>query len=161
NAAPVDRPGGIGTGRSIGPTTTPTTLDTGGDEIFLFLTITGYGFYLLLASLSYLVLFKWLRRRLNPDYVPDWGENRRALRLAFFSVVGNTVLTAPLHLLIASGRSQVYFDVGERGWAYLVFSVALVLVVTETLVYWAHRALHTRSLYRLLHRHHHQFRRPT
>lgn len=130
-------------------------------KIFLFLTISGYGFYFLLASLSYLVRFKWLRRRCNPDYVPDWGENRRALRVAFASVAGNAVLTAPIHMLIAHGYGRVYFEVGEYGWAYLGLSVLAVLVVTETLVYWAHRALHTRTLYRLLHRHHHQFRRPT
>jgi len=128
---------------------------------FLFLAISGFSLYLVVSGLSYLVLFKWLRPRINPDYRPDWKENRTAIKWAFFSIVGNAVLTAPIHVLIATGHSQIYFDVDEHGWGYLFASIGIMLVITETLVYWAHRILHMGFMYRRLHRFHHMFHRPT
>ena len=86
--------------------------------------------------------------------VPDWvlvpGGN-----------LGNVLLTAPIHWAILSGHSRVYFAVDDHGVAWLIASVVLVLLVTETLIYWIHRALHLRWLYARLHRQHHAFRRPT
>lgn len=128
---------------------------------FLFLTITGYTFYLVMAIVSYLVFFRWKRRRFNPDYVPDWAENKKALKLAFFSIMGNAVVTAPIHVLIATGYSRVYFDVDDYGWGWLLLTIPMMLLVTETLVYWAHRVLHMGLLYTKLHRYHHEFHRPT
>ena len=49
----------------------------------------------------------------------------------------------------------------DRGWAYYIFSALVFLLVTEFLVYWAHRILHYPILYKHLHLYHHLFRRPT
>lgn len=124
---------------------------------FLFLTISGYSYFLLLASAHYAVLFKWKRARFNPDYHADPRELRRSLKWSFFSICGNAVVTAPIHVAIATGHSRVYWDVSEMGWGYLALSVLVMLVFTETLVYWAHRILHMGPFYRHLHRHHHSF----
>ena len=67
----------------------------------------------------------------------------------------------PIEVLILSGASEVYFSVAEHGWLYLLGSVFAVLAVAETSIYWIHRALHTRFLYRHLHVFHHRFREPT
>jgi lathosterol oxidase len=135
----------------------------GGDPLatFLYLTIGGYAVYLALAIAFYAFFFVWKRDRYVPGYRADWAANRRALRLAFASIVGNAVITTPIHVLVATGHSQVYGDVGEYGIAWLLISIVLVLVVTETLVYWAHRILHMRRIYRWLHGHHHRFRTVT
>ena len=52
----------------------------------------------------------------------------------------------------------MYFDVADHGWPYILLSVVMLLVVTETLVYWAHRSLHHRWMYKHIHFYHHQFR---
>ena len=67
----------------------------------------------------------------------------------------------PIEVLILSGASEVYFSVAEHGWPYLLGSIFAVLAVAETSIYWIHRALHTRFLYRHLHVFHHRFREPT
>ncbi|MBC8068278.1 MAG: sterol desaturase family protein [Deltaproteobacteria bacterium] len=139
------------------------TLDRDSDALstFVFLTISGYAFYLALAVAFYAIFFVWKRERFVPGYVPDWPSNRRALRLALASIAGNALLTTPIHLLIANGHSQIYDDVDSHGVAWMLASILLVLVVTETLVYWAHRLLHLRCFYRWLHVHHHRFRKVT
>jgi lathosterol oxidase len=129
--------------------------------VFGALLLGGWAFYASLAGLSYLVFFRWGRRRFHPDYRPDAVENKKAIRWAMISLAGNAVLTAPIHLAILRGHTKVYFDAAERGWAWLAASVLLYLVVTETLIYWIHRALHHPLLFRRLHAKHHEFRLPT
>lgn len=138
-------------------------LGVGDDPVmtFLVLTVSGYSFYLLLAGLNYLYFFVWKRARYTPDYVPDWKENRRAMRLALVSLAGNAVLTAPIHVAIATGHSKVYYDVDDYGWPHLLLTIVAILIITETLVYWAHRLLHVGRFWDYLHRHHHSWKRPT
>lgn len=124
---------------------------------FIFLTLSGYSYFLFLASIHYVILFKWKRRKFNPEYKADPSELRRSLKWSFFSICGNAVVTAPIHVAIATGHSQIYWDVGERGWGYLAMSALIMVVFTESAVYWAHRILHMGPFYRHLHRHHHSF----
>jgi lathosterol oxidase len=125
------------------------------------LALAGYGYYLVLACTSYAVLFTWRRARFHPDHRPNRAEIAASLRLAAVSIAGNALLMMPMHALVASGWSQVYFDVDDHGWPWLLGQIALMLVVTETLVYWIHRALHTDWLYHHVHAFHHRFRVPT
>jgi lathosterol oxidase len=125
------------------------------------LLVGGWLFYALLAGLSYAVFFRWAKRRFHPDYTPNRAENAKAITWAMISLGGNALLTAPFHWAIANGNTRVYFDVAERGWAWLAASIVLYLFVTETLIYWIHRALHHPLLFRTLHAKHHEFRLPT
>jgi lathosterol oxidase len=129
--------------------------------IFGALFAGGWLLYVTLAGLSYLVFFRWGKRRFHARYTPDEAENKKAIRWALVSLAGNAALTAPFHLAIVRGHTRVYFDVTERGFAWFVTSIALYLVVTETLIYWIHRALHHPLLFRTLHAKHHEFRMPT
>ena len=78
-----------------------------------------------------------------------------------FSVAGNAAFVLPVQLLIVFGNSRIYYDIEPRGWGYLIVSFLGALVVSETLIYWIHRALHTKWLYKNIHVHHHKFREPT
>lgn len=125
------------------------------------LVVAGWTFYLALAGASYALFFVWGRRRFHPDYRPDGPENKKAIVWALVSLTGNAVLTAPFHWAVAHGHTRVYFHVGERGLGWLVASIAVYLFVTETLIYWIHRALHVPLLFKWLHAKHHEFRLPT
>lgn len=129
--------------------------------IFLVLAVGGSFLYLSLASLSYATFFVWKKARFLPDYVANPAELKKAITWGLVSVVGNAVLTAPIHHAIVTGRSSVYYDLDERGLGYFVFSVVVYLFVTETLIYWTHRALHHPVLYKWIHLKHHEFRKPT
>lgn len=129
--------------------------------IFVFLSISGTLLYLTLAACTYQYFFVYKRATYIPDYVPDRAENKKAVLWGVISIVGNSALTAPVHFLIAQGKTAVYFDVAERGVPYLLVSALVYLFITETLIYWTHRALHHRLLYKWLHLKHHEFRKPT
>ncbi len=126
--------------------------------LFVFLTISGLLLYFGLSGLSYLVFFVLGRARFHPTYVSDWSANRRAMRLGAIGTFGNVVLVMPIHLLIAHGKSKVYWNVSDHGVPYLLASIAIYLAFTETCIYWIHRFLHTDLGYRTLHRHHHEWR---
>lgn len=129
----------------------------------LFVMTLGFGLvlYAVLAGGSYLAFFVWGRRRFVPDYRPDPAEIRKSLQWSFYSLAGNAVFFLPVQLLIVFGNSRVYYGIEPYGWPYLIVSLIGALVVAETLIYWIHRALHTRWLYRVIHVHHHKFREPT
>jgi Delta7-sterol 5-desaturase len=125
------------------------------------LLVGGWIYYLLLAGTSYLVLFVWQRARFHPAFCPDFASIRAQIVWSIVSVAGNVTLMMPVHLAIASGHSQIYFDVGAHAWWWLPLQLVGMLVVTETLVYWIHRALHRDWLYSRIHATHHSFVVPT
>ncbi len=128
---------------------------------FLVLTIGGLALYFGLSGLSYLIFFVWGKKRFHPTYEADPAANKQAMKWGVFGTLGNVMLTAPIHLLIANGYSQVYWDVSDYGWGWLAGSLVVYLMFTETCIYWIHRALHGDFLYSRLHKYHHEWRATT
>ncbi len=130
---------------------------------FAALFFGGVFFYFLTSGTSYLYYFVIRRERFfaGQERKDERGEVKKEWLWAFFNILGNAVITAPLHHLIITGDSKIYFDVSEHGWPWFFASLAIILVVTEFLVYWAHRILHHPVLYKHIHLHHHQFRVPS
>lgn len=117
--------------------------------------------YALVASLSYFVVFVRGHDRFVPGHRHDPQKIRRAILWSVYGTLGNAVLVLPVQLLIVHGYFPLYDDIATHGWLYLVVSLIGAIVFAETCIYWIHRALHTRVLYRTLHVHHHRFREPT
>jgi Delta7-sterol 5-desaturase len=126
--------------------------------IFLVLSISGLLAYFLASGLSYLLFFVWGRERFHPGYVADPDENRKARFWGALSVAGNALFMVPFHWLLSHGHGHLYWNVSDYGWPWLIASFFLYLAVTETMIYWVHRALHSDFLYDRLHKRHHQFR---
>jgi lathosterol oxidase len=129
--------------------------------MFLLLALTSLLLYFGLAGAGYYFFFVCTRGQHAEQKMTPLQPIGSAIRLSVVSIFGNALLTAPVVVLIVRGFSRVYCTVTDHGWGYLLLSIFALLVFTETLVYWIHRALHLRSLYRLIHRHHHAFRAPT
>jgi lathosterol oxidase len=129
----------------------------------VFLALSGFGMvlYLVLAGLSYGLFFVRWRQRYHPAYQANRRDLLRSVRWSLYSITGNALLMLPIEWLILRGQSRIYEDVALFGWVYLSLSVAFVLVITETLIYWIHRGLHLPFLFRRLHAYHHRFREPT
>lgn len=132
---------------------------------FLILFIGGVAFYPVTSGTSFLYYRVLRRKKYFPNdeanLAKEKGQRRTEWIWAFWNLLGNAVLTAPIHHLVVSGNSKVYFDLNDHSLAYTALSIALVLLITEPLVYWAHRLLHHPVLYKHIHLHHHQFRVPS
>lgn len=86
-----------------------------------------------------------------------WREFLRSLRtVVVFSLVGASVFAG--HRM---GLSRVYEDPGSHGWAWLLASFPVVVVLHDAWFYWTHRLMHSRMLFGAVHRTHHLSVAPT
>jgi lathosterol oxidase len=51
--------------------------------------------------------------------------------------------------------------IDDRGWTWYFASIAVMILMHDAYFYWTHRAMHHRSVYRLMHRTHHRSLDPT
>ncbi len=125
---------------------------------FLVLAVGGLAGYALLCSASYAYFFVLRRDRYFPGETPDREQTRRERAWSVVAILGNAVMTAPISQAIATGRSRLYPGFLDRGAGWAVGSMVVFVVVTDTAIYWIHRALHVPVLYASLHKVHHRFR---
>ena len=128
---------------------------------FLIISLGGLVAFFTFAGISYGYFFVWRRDRYHAGFVPNEKENRSAIFWSIASVFGNAALMSPIHWLVAKNYSQIYWNVSDYGWGWLIASVVLMLFCTETMIYWIHRSTHTDFLFRTLHHTHHQWKAST
>jgi Delta7-sterol 5-desaturase len=78
------------------------------------------------------------------------------LSLAIFASLA--VVTLSMYLL---GWNRLYLNVHAYGWTYLWLSTAALIFLHDAWFYWTHRAMHTKLLFRHVHRVHHMSHNPT
>lgn len=115
--------------------------------------------YAVLALVPFLIFYgikkhAWRFKKIQWKY-PNVSDYTReiiysAITSVIFAVVGYIVFLTPV-----SGYTQAYFDMNQYGWGYLAFSVVVTILIHDTYFYWMHRAIHHKSLYRVVHRVHH------
>jgi Delta7-sterol 5-desaturase len=66
-----------------------------------------------------------------------------------------------VRVLTELGWTRMYDDIGRHGIGYFAGSILIIAVVHDTYYYWAHRLMHSKLLFRRVHRVHHQFTNPT
>lgn len=131
-------------------------------NLFLSLAVGGVIAYFLVSGASYWFFFVWGRKRFHPDFEPDWAADRVAMKWGTLGNLGNAALMLPLSWGIAAGRTHMYWDLSERSLLESVGWCLLYLAFTETVIYWAHRWLHTVPVFwDKLHRIHHQWKSTT
>ena len=59
------------------------------------------------------------------------------------------------------GWSTIYYDVHRYGYAYLLLSIPLGFFAIDATLYYSHRLLHQRTMFRYIHRWHHRYVAPT
>src|SRR5688572_31068310 len=120
--------------------------------------------YFLGAGLVFLVLWKWLGRRLaHRRIAPEYPPVRQVRReftysmstVLIFASVGFWVYTRALN-----GCFTIYSDVADFGWAYTIASLIALILLHDAYFYWTHRLLHHRWLFRF-HAVHHRSRNPS
>lgn len=121
--------------------------------------------YIALSGLWYMVSYHWFREffadhKLNARYA-DRKEILGELKLGTLNLINFCGFGVLILWLQAEGHTQVYTEVAQYGWGYLVASVALVFVIQDAFFYWIHRLLHTKFFMKHVHGAHHRFRNPS
>jgi len=71
-------------------------------------------------------------------------------------------LTVPFFLGEINGYSKLYDRVDDYGWPYLILSLIMFILWSDTLIYWIHRGLHEIPwMYKNIHKDHHKWKVPT
>ena len=121
-------------------------------------------YYLLAALLLWLVVHKWLHKRLAHRVIAGWptsADMRREMVYSFstlliFSAQGLVVFASVLR-----GDMVIYFKPSQYGYWWLALSLPAMLLWHDFYFYWTHRLLHSRWLFRRVHGVHHRSRNPS
>lgn len=144
--------------------------------LYVITAVGGWMVYFIPASMSYQFLFN-KRYKLHPNFLPN--QVQKEIAYASWSIPYMALITVPVFFLEVRGYSKLYMetttqnethyavpsDTGEhdstRSWIFMVLSVVSFLMFTDCLIYWIHRALHHRLLYKHIHKPHHKWKIPT
>eukprot|EP01101_Sappina_pedata_P003164 TRINITY_DN13391_c0_g1_i1.p1 TRINITY_DN13391_c0_g1~~TRINITY_DN13391_c0_g1_i1.p1 ORF type:complete len:298 (-),score=92.58 TRINITY_DN13391_c0_g1_i1:81-920(-) len=120
-------------------------------------------FYFAFASASFFLLFRWNKDRFYPDTLPEdlSKQIRTEIGIAMESFPLMAVLITPFPVLLQLGYGKVYYSVDDYGWLYLFLSIPLFIITTDFSIYWIHRGLHHRLLYKRIHKLHHTYKYTT
>ncbi|MES2743499.1 MAG: sterol desaturase family protein [Pseudomonadota bacterium] len=114
-----------------------------------------------LYAAYWLLLKKRLAHRKIQTEAPKKGAVWFEVRHSFIAIIAIALFSYGLVFAVESGYTKIYRDVAQYGWAYWFFSLALLLVLVDAYVYWTHRLMHHRSLFKYFHKVHHHSTRPT
>lgn len=89
------------------------------------------------------------------------NQIRRELSYSALTVVIFMLMGVFVYEGAAAGVFKFYSDVGDYGWGYLAFSVALLALFHDSYFYWTHRLMHHPRLFRRFHALHHRSVNPT
>ena len=131
--------------------------------IITFVLVTGR--YLLFAGVAYLIFWVWKREKLQykrtqmeyPDKSKLVNEFKYSMiTMVIFSFVGIGIFAAK-----QSGLTHIYQDFHSKGWGYFVFSVIAMIVIHDTYFYWTHKLMHHKSIFKYVHKVHHNSTNPS
>lgn len=117
-------------------------------------------------------LIEWLYYRRQAEQPQAWKTQperdsparlrREEVRLGTFNMTWASVVSGIIMYHIRTGGwSMLYFDFDEYGLSYTLISTVFYFMLVDCSLYWGHRALHIRYLYRTIHRVHHRWRTPS
>ncbi len=103
---------------------------------------------------------RFQKSRIQPDF-----PNSNGLRLELFYSASTILIFGLIAFIVQAvvlqGHTQVYFEVSDQGWAYLILSVILLMLLHDSYFYWAHRLMHHPRFFRWTHKVHHIFTNPS
>ena len=125
------------------------------------LTIGGLFFYQFFALCSFTYFFVLRRHQYFPPTIKRVDVMKQALHeiwIGSSSLPFMGLVMLPCPLFAYRGYSKMYTKVDDYGWGYLLVSIVLFLVVTDCVIYWAHRGLHHPLIYKPIHKLHHTYK---
>ncbi len=125
--------------------------------VIFFLIITAR--YFIVAGLFYLVFYIWFPKRWAARKINSRNYKKGQFKIevtwsmvtAFiFSIAGTITI-----ILWQRGYTNVYVNANEYAWWYPPISLIIFMVLHETYYYWLHRWMHIPSVFKIVHKIHH------
>lgn len=129
--------------------------------------VTGLGLYLLVAAYFQLRYYRARRAhskdwKCQPQRFPTPRMWSIDLWLGIANITGASVLSGCLaYWIYASGHSRMYISPRGHSLLSVIGGTVLYFLITDVVIYWAHRLYHRPLLFRLIHRFHHRNTVPT
>lgn len=126
---------------------------------FLLFFAVIIGRYLLISGLFYSIFYlwypdKWMKKKIvKRNYKP--GQLRNEICWSTFTAMIFALAGVLTIWLWQTGNTKVYSSVARYGWWYLPVSLLLSMLLHETYYYWLHRSMHHPSIFRFVHKVHH------
>ncbi|KAI7873907.1 hypothetical protein K492DRAFT_211874 [Lichtheimia hyalospora FSU 10163] len=129
-------------------------------SLSVLVTVGGWFFYLAAATFSYYFIFDHDTMN-HPKFLKN--QVRLEIDCAVKAVPGFALLTVPWFWGEVKGYSKLYDGMPSTTyeWLYFLASMPLFLFFTDCGIYLVHRALHSKLLYKHLHKPHHKWIVPT
>ena len=121
--------------------------------------------YVLFAGVAFSMFYvlwkqRFARRKIQirfPKVHRIWHE----VEHSFITATVFMLILIGIYSLRKAGYTQIYLDVADYGWGYLIFSFFLLTILHDTYFYWTHRLMHHPKLFRYFHKVHHISNNPT
>ncbi|HEY5462956.1 MAG TPA: sterol desaturase family protein [Hanamia sp.] len=125
--------------------------------LIFFIIITGR--YFLVAGLFYLIFYvwfssKWKERKINKREYKK-GQFKKEIKWSLVTSILFSVAGTFTVILWQKGYTKVYTTADLYGWWYLPVSLIVFMLIQETYYYWIHRWMHIPSVYKIVHKVHH------
>ncbi|XP_038610032.1 lathosterol oxidase isoform X1 [Tachyglossus aculeatus] len=126
-------------------------------QTITLLIVTNLGallLYLFFGSLNYYLVFDHSLKK-HPQFLEN--QVQREIKYSIQSLPWISIPTVALFLAEVRGYSKLYDNIEDSsyGWFGVIISMLSFLFFTDMLIYWIHRFLHHKLLYKRLHKPHH------
>uniref|UniRef100_A0A8C6WJ81 Sterol-C5-desaturase n=1 Tax=Neogobius melanostomus TaxID=47308 RepID=A0A8C6WJ81_9GOBI len=95
----------------------------------------------------------------HPLFIQNQVKNE--IHLGSMSIFWMSFPTVGLFYLEIKGHSKLYDNIETQGLSAVFLSIVGFLFFTDMCIYWIHRFMHHKSIYKHLHKQHHIFKIPT
>ncbi len=134
-------------------------------KVFLALAIVQAFRYLLIPGGAYLAIWKWKRSWAEKNAIQAARFTAADVRRELFYSMGTVIIFGAVLATVFNPEirphTSLYENISDRGYAWMVLTVALLVAVNDTYFYWMHRVVHHPKLFALIHRVHHLSKNPS
>lgn len=132
-------------------------------SLLIVVNVGGVIMYFAFASFSF--FFVYDRELMKHPLILE-NQIRKEITVTMTSVPFVSLPTVGLFVLEVRGYTRLYMtDLSKSTWPQVLGDIVLSLIgfltFTDALIYWIHRGLHHRSVYKYLHKVHHRWKVPT
>ena len=100
--------------------------------------------------------------KLQPRRWPNPRARRREIALGAANMTLGSIASGLFAYYVATGgASSIYTSLDQHGLAFSIATTLAYFVITDGVLYGAHRLLHRKTLFRWIHRVHHRWTSPT